>query len=124
MDLATLRDAARTAFGSSYGGATGTGGAYAVHVKPGQSPLPATFQGYPVIAAAYSWAELETALAFVRSHHQELTAHGVPIVDSAIEEQRLLIRISVSPLDPGMEVTTRDILGEGPWYLRDTTGGA
>lgn len=123
MDLPALRQAARAEFGARYGGVTGLDGVYTVHVTPGAEALPATFQGYPVIAAVHSWTELEGTLAAIQSRHEELTASGIPVLAYSLDDQDLLVAIVVSPLDDSMEATVRAILGDGPWHLRDNTGG-
>lgn len=123
ISLASLRDAAKLRFGTDYGGATGWGGAFTVHVKPGPSALPATFQGFPVVAATYSWADLDVVLATIRSRHQDLLARGVPALDYALNEQTLVIDITVSALTSDMESKAQDVLGIGPWNLRFNTGG-
>lgn len=120
--LAKLVRDARAAFGTSYGGVTGRDESdYALHLKPGLDPLPATFQGYPVVAAAYSWAELEAVRNFISSRREVLLEHGVAIQGPGIDRQNLMVLIPVYVLTPSVEAAALEILGEGPWYLYDAT---
>lgn len=113
-----LSEAARAAFQEQFGGVSGySEETYVVHVKPGRIPLPLTFQGYPVVPAAFSWTEREATLASIEAHEQELRANDLPIIRYFINLQTLEIEIVVARLDPTMEQAALDILGAGPWKL-------